>query len=137
MKQSMKCLVCLLLVLGTIFCMSACGGSSNTTAGKETEAVKQYVVGRYELEKIQWANGTTASGEILQESEDKTGGDMYVELFSDRTAQLYLYGQIKDMEYTDDEMKEINYAYNVYEFSVSNGRVILKKDGDTYTFVKK
>ena len=136
MKHMMKMFVCLVLVLGTVFCLSACGGGDTTTV-QETEAVKQYIVGRYELEKIQWASGTTASGEILQGSEDKMGGDMYVELFSDRTAQLCLYGQIKDMEYTDDEMKEINYANNVYEFSVSNGKVILKKDGDTYTFVKK
>ena len=138
----MKILICLLLVLGTLFCLSACDSGSSSTI-QENKPVKEYIVGRYELETIKWANGTIASGEILQSSEDAMG-DMYVELFSDHTAQLCLYGSLKDMEYTDTEMKEINTVfenydidYNTYEFSVSGGKVTLKKDGDTYIFVKQ
>ena len=135
MKFTKKFFICLILVLGTLFCLSACGSNESSTI-PETNAVKLYITGRYELEEIQWASGITASGETLQSSEDAMG-DMYVELFSDYTAQLSLYGQIMDMEYSDNEMKQVNSTFNTYEFSVNSGRVTLKKDGDTFIFVKK
>ena len=135
MKNAVKTLLCFVLILGTLLCLSACGGSEEASS-TEKAPVKQYITGRYELEKIQWANGTVATGETLQESEAAMG-DMYVELFSDSTAQLSLLGQIKDMEFSEDKMWQINYTNDTYDFSVSNGRVTLVSNGDTYTFVKK
>lgn len=135
MKKAVKTIITLLLVLGILFCFGACG-SSDAPAATDAPAVKQYITGRYEIEKIEHDNGTTSSGETLQHFEDVMG-EMYVELFSDGTAQLVLLGQIHDMEFSDDKMWQIDYANNSYDFSVSNGRVTLEKDGDRYTFVKQ
>lgn len=129
-----KSIVCLILILSVLFCFAAC---ESDAAPATTEApIKQYITGRYELEKIEYANGTVSTGEVLQSSEEIMG-NMYVELFSDGTAQLALLGQIHDMEFSEDQMWQIGYTNHTYDFSVSNGKVILKRDGDTYTFVKQ
>lgn len=135
MRSTMKTVLCLVLVLVTLFCMSACS-TGDAPNHQNTEPLKEYITGRYELEKIQWADGTVATGNTLQDAENAMG-DMYVELFSDRTAQLALFGQILDMEFSDDKMWQINYSSNTYDFSVGSGRVVLKQAGDTFTFVKK
>ncbi len=135
MKKTVKSLLCILCTLGVLCSFAACGadGKSNAT---EKPALKQYITGRYELEEILWADGTTASGSVLQEVE-AVMGDMYVELFSDNTAQLALYSQINDMEFSEDKMWQIDSTLISYDFSVRNGRVTLQSDGDTYIFVKK
>ncbi len=135
MKNTIRIVLCAVLVLGVLFSFSACGGSEQAVFTDDT-AVKQYVTGRYELKTIKREDGTVTSGDILQQAEDAMG-DMYVELFSDGTAQLALYGQIKDMEFSDDEMWNIDYANESYDFSVRNGKVTLNDSGDTYVFVKK
>ena len=129
-----KTLVCLVLILSVLFSFTAC--DSEASPAITDAAVKQYVTGRYELEKIEYENGTVSSGDVLQSAEDVMG-NMYVELFSDGTAQLALLGQIHDMEFSEDQMWQIGYTNHTYDFSVSNGKVILKRDGDTYTFVKQ
>lgn len=129
-----KTLVCLVLILSVLFSFTAC--DSEASPATTDAAVKQYVTGRYELEKIEYANGTVSTGDVLQSAEDVMG-NMYVELFSDGTAQLALLGQIHDMEFSEDQMWQIGYTNHTYDFSVSNGKVILKRDGDTYTFVKQ
>ena len=135
MKNTMKTIICLIMVVGVIICFSACGTNEKTDA-TNAPVVKQYVTGRYELENIEYENGTISSGEVLKQAEDVMG-DMYVELFNDGTAQLSLFGQIKDMEFSDDKMWQIDMSSVSYEFSVKNGKVTLEKDGDTYIFVKK
>ena len=135
MNKIIKITLCTVMVISCLLGFSACGKKEDATS--ETESVvKQYMVGRYELQSVEWASGTTASGSTLQQSEDAMG-DMYVELFSDGTAQLSLYGQTRDMEFTDDEMHQIDSKLNTYEFSVGGGKVILKQSGDKYTFVKE
>lgn len=129
-----KTLVCLVLIISVLFSFTACG-SEEAPATTEA-AVKQYITGRYELEKIEYENGTVSSGDVLQSAEEAMG-NMYVELFSDGTAQLALLGQIHDMEFSEDQMWQINYTNHTYDFSVGSGKVILKRDGDTYTFVKQ
>ena len=129
-----KTLVCLVLILSVLFSFTAC--DSEASPATTDSAVKQYVTGRYELEKIEYEKGTASSGGVLQSAEDVMG-NMYVELFSDGTAQLALLGQIHDMEFSEDQMWQIGYTNHTYDFSVSNGKVILKRDGDTYTFVKQ
>lgn len=135
MKKSMKTMICFALIVGVFFCFAACGSKEETPA-TNNPVIQQYLTGRYELEKIEYASGTTSSGDVLQQAEE-TMGDMYVELFSDGTAQLSLLGQIHGMEFSEDKMWQIGSALNTYAFSVSNGRVTLERDGDTYIFVKK
>ena len=135
MKKTVKSLLCILCILGAFCSFAACGADGKSDA-TEKPARKQYITGRYELEEILWADGTTASGSVLEEVE-AVMGDMYVELFSDNTAQLALYSQIHDMEFSEDKMWQIDSELISYEFSVSNGRVTLQSEGDTYIFVKK
>ena len=134
MKKTLRMILCVVLVLGVFFSFSACGGSDDS-GSEDSPVIKQSATGRYELVKIEWSSGPVAEDEILEELEEATG-DMYVELFSDGTAQLALHGQIQDMEYSEDEMWQENFELHSYEFSVRNGKVILQKDGDKYTFVK-
>lgn len=123
------------MILLCLLCFCSCD-SNNESSTKDKNVVKQYITGRYELQSIEWANGTVASDSTLQLSEE-TMGDMYVELYSDGTAQLSLYGNIYDMEFSEDKMTQINFELNTYDFSVGSGEVTLKKSGDTYIFVKK
>ena len=136
MKKFLKLALCITLALTCLFSLSACGGNEDEPSSEEKSTIKQNAVGRYELQSIEWANGTEASGATLQYSED-TMGDMYVELFSDGTAQLSLLGQIHDMEFTDNKMYQEDNKLIEYDFSVGNGKVTLKQSGDTYIFVKK
>ncbi len=135
MKKFLKLALCTAVALACILSLSACGGGDEP-ASKEETAIKQNMTGRYELQSIEWESGTVASGSTLQYSED-TMGDMYVELFSDGTARLSLYGQILDMEFSEDKMYQSGSKLNEYDFSVGNGKVTLKQSGDTYNFVKK
>lgn len=144
MKNVLYMILCFVLFFCIALGVSACNSKMEAMAKKEPEAVtseetvavKLYITGRYELETVRWKDGTTASGEVLQEAED-TMGNMYVELFSDGTAQLSLYGQIRDMEFSEDKIWEIGQADKAYEFSVSNGKATLKDAGDTYIFSKE
>ena len=135
MNKVLKIALCLSMILICFLCFCACEKDENSSS-KTGSVVKQYITGRYECQAIEWENGTVASGESLQYSESVMG-DMYLELFSDGTAQLSLWGQIHDMEFTDTEIHEIGSDYNTYEFSVGSGRATLKDDRATYIFVKK
>lgn len=135
MNKILKTALCLAMALTCLLCLCACGGEKEQVVGVES-TIKLNITGRYELESIEWANGTIASGITLQQSED-TMGDMYLELFSDGTAQLSLLGQLHDMEFSNDKMYQTDSKLNTYDFSVSNGKVTLKNSGDTYIFVKK
>lgn len=135
MNKILKIALCVVMALTCLLCLCACGGEKEPAVGVES-TIKLNVTGKYELESIEWANGTVALGSTLQQSEDAMG-DMYVELFSDGTAQLSLYGQIHDMEFSDDKMYQTDSKLNTYDFSVSNGKVTLKNSGDTFIFVKK
>lgn len=134
MKNTARKLLCAALALGILFCFCACGNGKEK-AEEEAPVIKKNATGRYELTKIEWEDGTIASGEALQDSEDAMG-DMYVKLYSDGTATLSLFGQVMDMEFSEDEMWQTDYENNSYDFSVRNGKVILKDGDDTYTFVK-
>ena len=138
MKKLFKSAFCILLALTFVFCLTACGGETDTEASSAdtSDAIRQNAVGRYELEKIEWTTGTVASGDIIASTESAMG-DMYLELFSDGTATLSLYGQMHDMEFTKTEMHEPDNKHNTYEFSVADGKAVLKNADAVYTFVKQ
>ena len=138
MKRIIKTAVLIIAALTFVFCLSACGGETDTEASSAdtSDAIRQNAVGRYELQKIEWASGTVASGDIIAGTESAMG-DMYLELFSDGTATLSLYGQMHDMEFTKTEMHEPDNKHNTYEFSLSDGKAVLKNADAVYTFVKQ
>lgn len=137
MKKLFKSAFCILLALTLVLSLIACGGTDTDSSASDTSTViKQNAVGRYELEKIEWTTGTVASGDILASTESAMG-DMYLELFSDGTANLSLYGQMHDMKFTKTEMHEPDNKHNTYEFSVSDGKAVLKNADAVYTFVKQ
>lgn len=135
MNKTLKITLCLLLVLGSLLCLCACGGNDSTPA-TQGAAIKQYTTGRYELQSIEWNSGTSASGEMLQEQEEIMG-DMYVELFGDGTAQLSLFGQIKDMECADGQMWTADHMKTTYAYTVKDGKLTMTAEDATYYFVKK
>ena len=135
MKKCLRVVVCLVLALGIFMCLGGCGSDTEPKTGN-TPSIKENAVGRYELKKVQWANGTAVSGDALKTVEDQMG-DMYVELFRDGTATLALYGQVQDMEFSEDKMWQENFSLVTYDFSVSDGKVILNRNGDEYIFEKK
>lgn len=131
MKKSFRIVLCLVLVLGSLLCLSACGSQSNSTPVGDS-SVKQYTTGRYEIQTITWDDGTSASGDTLS-----LMGATYVELYSDNTAQLCLFGVLADMEYSDSKMWRAGSEFLSYEFSVKDGKVTLTDNGTTYVFIKK
>jgi len=134
MKNTAKKLLCAALVLVSIFCFCACDNGKES-ADSEAPVIKENAAGRYELCKIEWEDGVVAEGEVLKDSEAAMG-DMYVTLYKDGTAILSLMGQVMDMEFSKDTMWRADNKNFSYDYSVSNGKVVLKGDGDTYTFAK-
>lgn len=135
MNKTLKTVLCLVLVLGSLLCLSACGGETSS-APTEPTPVKLHLTGRYEIESIEWASGTVSSGEILEEALDAMG-DMYVELYSDGTAQLCMYGSISDMEFNETEIWNMDADYIKYEISINDGKLTLKDGEDIFNFVKQ
>lgn len=135
MKKSFKAVLCLMLVLGSLLCLCSCG-SKNESTSTEPAPVKQYATGRYEIESVTWEDGTKSSGDQLQEQMEIMG-ETFVELYSDNTALLCLYGSRMDMEYSENQMWNADSGFMKCEFSVKNGRVTLVYEGTTYIFVKK
>ena len=132
MKKHLKAGLCLILMLASIFCLCACGSES---APAETP-IKQTALGRFDLQTIIWEDGTKVTGDLLEE-ELAIMGETFVELNSDNTALLCLYGVRWDMEYSEDRIwKDGNDLYS-YEFSVKDGKVTVVQDNVTFIFVKK
>lgn len=135
MKKRFAMALCLIFVLGSLLCLSACGSKTETPSAGDT-AVKQYVTGRYEIQSITWEDGTSISGALLEE-QIASMGDTFVELYDDSTATLCLYGTRWDMEYSENRIwKDGNDLYS-YEFFVKDGKATLDQDGTTFVFVKK
>ena len=132
MKKSFRTILCLLLVLGSLLCLCACGSGD---APADDSSVKQYATGRYEIQSIQWDDGTEASGELLENSLEMMG-DTYLELYSDNTALLCLLGQRADMEFSESQIWRAGNNALTYEFSVKDGKATLYAEGTTYIFVK-
>ena len=134
MKKNFKIALCLMLVLGSLLSLCACGGTGSAPSGNVT--VKQNVTGRYEIQSITWDDGTSTSGEELQSTLELMGGDTFLELFSDNTATLCLLGQRADMEFSDSAMWRPDNELYTYDFSVKDGKATLYAEGTPYVFVK-
>ena len=133
MKKRFTAVLCLILALGCLLCLSACGGSEEPV---EETAIKQYVTGRYEIQSITWDDGTTLTGDLLQEQVEIMG-DTFVELYEDGTATLCLMGLRLDMQYSESKIWKDDNGLYTYEFSVKDGKATLRDGDSTYVFVKK
>ena len=131
MRKCIKVGLCLILVLGSIFCLCACGSESVADT-----PIKQTALGRFDIQTIIWEDGTQLSGDLLEEQIDIMG-DTFVELYDDNTALLCIYGLRTDMEYTEGKMWRPDNGLYTYEFSVKDGKVSLEQDGTTFVFAKK
>ena len=135
MKTYCKTILCLLLTLCCF--LTACGGK---TATATEPALPRSATGRYEIQSIAWEDGTTTSGQALQEQLAMMG-ETFLELYDDGTALLCLYGQRADMEYDATSMQRAGTSLVNYEFSVKDGKATLKdtlaSQSPTFTFVKK
>ena len=127
----MKKIIALVLALVLAMSMAACGGETATTPVKEESGLPQSSTGRYEIEKITWEDGTEATGDLLT-----VVGDCYIELYSDNTALLCLYGVRMDMEFDSNSMWRVGSSFSDYDFSVKDGRATLVDADTTYIFVK-
>lgn len=126
----MKKIIALVLALILAMSMAACGGETASTPVKET-GLAQSATGRYEIEKITWEDGTEATGDLLT-----VVGDCYIELYSDNTALLCLYGVRMEMEFDDNSMWRVGSSFSDYDFSVKDGRATLVDADTTFIFVK-
>lgn len=135
MTKCFKISLCLILILGSLVCLCACGNDSSSAPVADTP-VKQSATGRFEIDAIEWDDGTKLSGDLLQEQIDIMG-ETFLELYDDNTALLCLYGQRTDMEYSDSKLWNSGNDLFTYEFSVKNGTATLVQDGTTFIFVKK
>ena len=131
MIKKLKIGVCLMLILGMLLCLCACGSESAVS-----EPIKQTALGHFDIHTIIWEDGTKVSGDLLEEQIDIMG-DTFVELYDDNTALLCIYGLRTDMEYSDGQMWNSDNGLFTYEFSVKDGQVTLKQDGTTFIFAKK
>ena len=135
MKTYFKIALCLLLIVSCF--LTACGGK--TTAATEP-TLPRSATGRYEIQSITWEDGTTTSGEALQEQLAMMG-ETFLEIHEDGTALLCLYGQRADMEYDATTMWRTGSSLVNYDFSVKDGKAVLKdtlaSQSPTFTFVKK
>ena len=132
MKKHLKAGLCLILMLASIFCLCACGSES---APAETP-IKQTALGRFDLQTIIWEDGTNVTGEPLEEVLDMMG-ETFVELNSDSTALLCLYGQRSEMLFSDPQLWKDGTDLMTYTFSVKDGKATLKRDNTTFVFVKQ
>jgi len=127
MKKTLALILALVLSLSLV----ACGGESGTVSD-DSPSLSQSATGRYEIEKIAWDDGTEATGDILTAM-----GECYIEIYSDNTALLCLYGQMAEMEFSEDQIWRADNSAFIYGFSVKDGKATLVDDGTTFVFVKK
>ena len=127
----MKKIIVLVLALVLAMSMAACGGETASTPVKEETGLPQSSTGRYQIESITWGDGTVATGDLLA-----VAGECYLELYSDNTALLCLYGVQMEMEFDDNAMWRTGSSFSDYEFSVKDGKVTLVDADTSFLFVK-
>ena len=133
MKKTMKMIVCLILVLGSVVCLGACGNKKETS--EESFQIPLSKTGLYEIESMESEDGTVTSGEAWEDAIEQMGS-IYIELYEDNTAEFCLYGNIWDMEFSEDKIWETDNKWKRYDFSVDDGYVTITMGGFTYTLAK-
>lgn len=126
MKNTLKLALCLILVLGTLFCMTACGEDNAKIAGTYT---------LYSMED----DGTLYEGTQLDDELSAVGmtrSDMYVTLKADGTGEMYVMGMGGEISFEDGKMWPTNKPENKIAFSVSGNKLTLNIEGAKLVFEK-
>jgi len=118
MKNTITKLLCVAMVLCMLLTFTACG-----------------VAGTYVLSEAK-INGEKYD---LDEMEDLgiDPDDCYIELKSDGTGEVSLFGEETDIEWEDDEMWPEDDEDDVLEFEIDGDELILEMEGQELIFVKE
>jgi len=126
MKKSVRMILCLALVLASLFCLVACGGGSGS---------KSSVAGKYKFYSM------TMEGETFKASDLEDLGmdpdDIYLKLNKDGTGVMVMPGEDEmDMEWEGDEIWPEGEEDEAVEFSVKGGKLTMEQDGVEMVFKK-
>ena len=119
MKKTVKAVLCLVLVIGVVCTLAACGDK---------------IVGRYDLVKME-SNGQTLDVSTLK-SLAGSDVDMYLELFEDGTGIMKMDGDTTHMRWADGQIWPANQENEKISFTLVDGVLTLEKDGLTLVFEK-
>ena len=118
MKKSVKTILCLVLVIGIVCTLAACGG----------------VAGRYELASM--AMGDQEMDIAALKALAGTDVEMYIELKDDGTAVLAMDGEVTEMQWADGEMWPANNPSDKIPFTVDGDELTMEQSGIKLIFKK-
>lgn len=118
--RKVKIALCLVLVLGLVMSLAACGGVD--------------VSGKYNLVSME-SEGETVTMEDLQ-AVLGTEIEMYLELKPDGTGVMNMMGETVDMEYADGMIWAVGEEDGKVAFTVEDGKLTMTQDGETLIFQK-
>ena len=119
MKKTVSTVLCLVLVLGVVFSLTACGSN---------------VAGRYELTTMEM------DGQVIDIEKMKilAGEDieMYIELTEDGTALLNMYVELTKMLWADGKIWPENDADDKIDFTIDGDILTMEQSGMKMIFEK-
>lgn len=118
-NKKMKKLTAVLLVLVLVLSLCACGGGS--------------IEGKYTLKEIKSAEMDTEAFEAILAIAGMKLSDMTLEIKSDGTALLSLFGETESVKW---EEKGGKYYIDDVEVKFSGNKITLDQDGETMIFEK-
>lgn len=119
MKRTIKAVLCLILVMGIVCSLAACGND---------------IVGRYELIEME-SNGQKLDIAALK-SLAGSDIDMYLELFEDGTGVLKMDGDTTQMSWADGMIWPTNQGDEKVAFTVDGDVLTLEREGVKLVFKK-
>ena len=123
MKKSVKMILCLALVLASLFCLVACGGS------------KDNIVGSYEFYSMKMEGETIKAKDL--EDFGLESDDITLKIKKNGTAILEMAGETIDMEWEDGEIWPEGEEDEAVEYKFKGGKLTFEAEGAEMVFKKK
>lgn len=118
MKNTITKLLCVIMVLSMLFVFAACGKAGTyVLSGAEIQGEE------YDADDL----------DVLGLDPD----DCYIELKSDGTGEVSLFGEEMDIEWEDDEMWPEDDEDDIQEFEIDGKDLILEYEGEKLIFTKE